>query len=115
MHQPLGSPGSLVNGRYELQSIIGKGGNAVVYRALDISKCTIVAIKVIDIEVDRRCDIGHRGDNGEDTSNNINNSVSSHLADLEREVQILRSLSHVNIVTYLDEFKTDSKVYIVME
>ncbi|MEO8704326.1 MAG: SUMF1/EgtB/PvdO family nonheme iron enzyme [Kofleriaceae bacterium] len=54
------APGTMVNGRYSIEGVIGEGGMGVVYRAHDIPKDRIVAIKALhaslmgDHEIRRR-------------------------------------------------------------
>ena len=46
--------GSLISGRYEIQSLLGKGGMGMVYRAHDLLLEEPVAIKVLRSEFARR-------------------------------------------------------------
>lgn len=44
----LDSLGTLADGRYELQEVIGRGGIGTVYRALDRQRHQVVAVKMLD-------------------------------------------------------------------
>ncbi|MBQ6000306.1 MAG: Stk1 family PASTA domain-containing Ser/Thr kinase [Clostridia bacterium] len=86
--------GKLVNNRYRIQSVIGMGGMAVVYRATDVQTGTTVAVKVLKQEF---------------------------LADeqfrvrFENESRAVSILNHKNIVKVYDVSLNDDLYYIVME
>lgn len=86
--------GKLVNNRYRIQSVVGMGGMAIVYRAIDVQNGGTVAIKVLKQEF---------------------------LADeqfrmrFENESRAVSILNHKNIVKVYDVALNDDLYYIVME
>lgn len=76
---------------YEILGPLGRGSNSFVYKAKCVLTGNTVALKVIDIT------------NGE------------RKLRAKKEVQLHKSLSHENIVTYIDDFKDDSYWYLVLE
>ena len=86
--------GKLLDGRYEIQEIIGVGGMAVVYKAMDHRLNRLVAVKILKED--------YLGD-----------------ADFRRrfhgESQAVAMLSHPNIVSVYDVSKNEGLEYIVME
>lgn len=86
--------GRVISGRYVVQTIVGTGGMAVVYRAFDKKKNRIVAIKVLRPEYE---------------------SDEEFVRRFSREAEAASKVSHENIVNMLD-VGTDGDVrYIVME
>jgi len=88
-------------GDYILIDIIGKGGFGVVYKALHKTKGYFSAIKKIKIIKKKKKD---RDNGGNDTQ-----------SSLMAEINLLKVLSHHNIVRYYDHIPTSSHSYIVME
>lgn len=86
-------PGDVVANRYRLLQEIGRGGYAIVYRALDIETQLEVALKTIRPVTPRP----------EET-----------LARFRREATLISGLQHPNTVRLLD-FGLDDEVYIAME
>lgn len=86
--------GKRLDGRYEIQEIIGIGGMAVVYKAFDIQENKIVAIKILKDEF---------GTNVE------------FLRRFQNESKVIAVLSHPNIVKVFDVSFGDNFQYIVME
>ena len=84
----------LLNNRYRLLTIIGKGGMATVYRAQDIMLGRTVAVKVLS---KRRAD------------------DEAFLARFYREAQAAANLDHPNIVSVYDIGQDGNCHYIVME
>ena len=86
--------GKLLDGRYEILEIIGVGGMAVVYKAMDHRLNRLVAVKILKDD--------YLGD-----------------ADFRRrfhgESQAVAMLSHPNIVSVYDVSRSDGMEYIVME
>ena len=86
--------GKLLDGRYEILEVIGVGGMAVVYKAMDHRLNRLVAVKILKED--------YLGD-----------------ADFRRrfhgESQAVAMLSHPNIVSVYDVSKNEGLEYIVME
>jgi hypothetical protein len=81
-----------VEGRYELQGLVGRGGMGSVYRAVQRATDRPVAIKVLD---------------GDD---------KDMLARFQREVRLTARLEHVNAVRVYDSGVTEEgRAYLVME
>lgn len=86
--------GKLLDNRYELEEFIGKGGMALVYRALDQRTGHNVAVKIL------------RPEYAED---------EEFLERFDREAQTASKMSHHNIVNLLDMGQEGELRYIVME
>ncbi|HUS15580.1 MAG TPA: PASTA domain-containing protein [Chloroflexia bacterium] len=86
--------GRVLNGRYELQSVLGGGGMALVYRALDRVLNRNVAVKVLREQYA---------------------SDPTFQQRFTREAQAAGALSHPNIVSVYDVGKDGDLPYIVME
>lgn len=78
---------------YQLSSELGRGAFASVRRAVGVKDGQMYAVKIIQ---QRRFDAGHT-------------------RMFEREMQILRSLNHPNVVQCFDIFPDPSTIFIVME
>ncbi len=87
-------PGTLVGGRYEIRSMIGKGGMGQVYLALDRQTNTDVALKTLHAKY---------------TSN------SHALARFTREVKLARQLNHPGIVKIFDARHWNNTLFYTME
>ncbi|MBR4910762.1 MAG: Stk1 family PASTA domain-containing Ser/Thr kinase [Clostridia bacterium] len=86
--------GKRLDGRYEIQEIIGVGGMAVVYKAYDNVECKTVAIKILKDEF-------------------LEND--EFLRRFKNESKAIAMLSHPNIVQVNDVSFGDLIQYIVME
>ena len=86
--------GTVLNGRYEILSMVGTGGMADVYRARDNVLKRMVAIKVLKEEY---------------------SSDAGFVAKFRREAQAAGGLSHPNIVSVYDVGEQFGTYYIVME
>ncbi|MEA5049052.1 MAG: protein kinase [Eubacteriales bacterium] len=86
--------GTIVGHRYRIVELIGTGGMAHVYRAINLSSRKAVAIKVLKDEF--------RND-------------AEFLRRFEREARAVLHLSHENIVRAYDVGETDGLPYIVLE
>ena len=86
--------GKRLDGRYEIQEIIGVGGMAVVYKAYDNQENRIVAIKILKEEF-------------------VSNE--EFLRRFKNESKAIAMLSHPNIVRVFDVSFGDRIQYIVME
>jgi len=80
--------------RYLLQSSIGSGGMATIYRARDLQMDRIVAVKVL---------------------REIYSTDKNFVARFQREARAASVLKHPNIVRVFDYGQTDGNYYIVME
>ena len=86
--------GKKLDGRYEIQELIGIGGMAVVYRAYDRIDDRIVSIKILKDEFLGNREFTHR---------------------FRNESRAIAMLSHPNIVKVYDVCFGDRLQYIVME
>ena len=86
--------GKRLDGRYELQEIIGIGGMAVVYKAYDCIEDRIVAVKILKEEF-------------------ISNE--EFITRFKNESKAIAVLNHPNIVKVYDVSFGDLIPYIVME
>lgn len=87
-------PGTIIGHRYRIVELIGTGGMAHVYRAVNLSSRKAVAIKVLKDE--------YRND-------------AEFLRRFEREARAVLHLSHDNIVRAFDVGEADGLPYIVLE
>jgi len=85
--------GRTVDG-YRIESVIGRGGMGVVYRATQLSLGRPVAIKVLPEELSGEMQFVER---------------------FRREVDVLSRLSHPNVVTVFERGEVDGRQYVVME
>ncbi|MGZ3552403.1 MAG: protein kinase domain-containing protein [Vulcanimicrobiaceae bacterium] len=83
--------GRILNGRYEIKELIGRGGTADTYRALDHTLGREVAVKIL---IDRSDDVNSR---------------------FLREAQSMAQLNHPKIVSVYDVGEDAGIAYIVME
>ena len=81
-------------GKYEILSILGRGGMGVVYKAVDPRLDRMVAIKMMTVGYAEDPDL---------------------LKRFHREAQSTASLQHPNIVTVYDTDQQDGSPYLVME
>ena len=86
--------GRLLDNRYEIQEVIGVGGQAVVYKARCHRLNRLVAIKILKDELSRDEEFRRR---------------------FHAESQAVAMLSHPNIVSVYDVASTPVANYIVME
>jgi tetratricopeptide (TPR) repeat protein/predicted Ser/Thr protein kinase len=83
----------VVAGRFEIESLAGRGGMGVVYRAKDRTTGGAVALKILHDE-----------------------APASHRERLVREARVLASITHPGFVRYLDFGHTDrGKPFLAME
>ncbi len=87
-------PGIILEDRYELQEMIGSGGMAVVFRAMDNRLNRLVAVKIMRPELAKNEKFRQR---------------------FQTESRAIAKLSHPNIVGVYDVSHTESIEYIVME
>lgn len=86
--------GNVLDGRYEILEVVGKGGMACVLKAKDLTMNRIVAIKILDSEL---------------------NNDSAAVERFKNESQAIAMMSHKNIVTVYDVVFHDDMKYIIME
>lgn len=86
----------IINDRYKLDTVLGKGGFGVVYRGHDNVQMREVAIKCVSLS--------HRG-----------LSILVNKQKIEQEISLMMKLIHPNIVSYYDNVITDTHWYIIME
>src|SRR5580692_9015086 len=86
-------PGTLVNGRYRIVGLLGRGGMGEVYRATDLTLAQPVALKFLP-----------------DTG--VTDRV---LERFHAEVRIARQISHPNICRVYDIGEVDGQPFISME
>ncbi|ORX63111.1 Pkinase-domain-containing protein [Hesseltinella vesiculosa] len=76
---------------FQLGNCIGKGQFGSVYRALDLATGEVVAIKRLKLEDD------------------------DHDEEITKEVELLKNLSHVNVIQYVGVIQNKSNVNIILE
>ena len=86
--------GKKLDGRYQLDELIGIGGMANVYRATDLKNETTVAVKILREEFTQNEELVHR---------------------FKNESKAISILDHDNIVKVFDVSVTDKLQYLVME
>ena len=86
-------PGTLVNGRYRMVGLLGRGGMGEVYRATDLTLAQVVALKFLpEAGVSERV-----------------------LERFHAEVRIARQISHPNVCRVYDIGEVDGQPFISME
>ena len=91
--EPAAAPQTIMDGKYELIKPIGKGKFAVVHRAKRLSDDSIVAVKKISVD-------------------SMDDKAREKCL---KEVRLLQSLQHDNIVQYLDSSIDGDELIIVFE
>jgi eukaryotic-like serine/threonine-protein kinase len=92
-------PGTMLNTRYEIKSIVKTGGFGAVYQAIDHkSKGTVCAIKEML-------------DDPDFTEKERNYMITR----FKREKEIFHKLSHPNIVSSKDSFIENNRYYLIMD
>jgi serine/threonine-protein kinase len=86
--------GKVLDNRYELVEFLGKGGMALVYRAVDKRTGHSVAVKILKPEYSQDAEFCGR---------------------FEREAMAASKMTHHNIVNLLDVGQDDNLRYLVME
>ncbi|MBX3247417.1 MAG: response regulator [Myxococcales bacterium] len=77
------TPGTVLDGRYRVESILGEGAHAIVFRATQLSTGQLVAVKVLHAE-------------------RANDSTSVDRRRFEREMRVIGRLHHPNVVRLID-------------
>ncbi|MDR2672244.1 MAG: serine/threonine protein kinase [Coriobacteriales bacterium] len=93
--------GTVLDDKYKIEDVVGKGGFGLVYRANDLKLNRIWAVKEIDFdEVDlSSSDLTH------------DDLIKSFLVEKE----ILSRLDHPSIVRITDMIQNDDRIYIIMD
>jgi tRNA A-37 threonylcarbamoyl transferase component Bud32 len=86
--------GELIGDRYEVEKLVGRGGNSSVFKAHDLLLERNVALKILH---------EHHLDDEE------------YVERFKREARTVAQLSHPNIVTVIDRGETDGRPFIVFE
>jgi serine/threonine-protein kinase len=86
--------GRVLDGRYQVESRIARGGMATVYRALDVRLDRLVALKVM---------------------HQIYAEDDEFVARFIREARSAARLSHPNVVAVFDQGEDDGQVFLAME
>ena len=85
--EALYQPGDTIQDKYRILNILGEGGTAITYEAIDLTQEISVAIKVLSLQQTR----------------------DWKLVELfEREAKVLKNLNHSRIPQYLDSFSIDT-------
>jgi serine/threonine-protein kinase len=87
-------PGEIVNGRYEVLSVVGRGGMGVVYTARDRELREMVALKLL-----------HPGAIGD----------AGYIERVKTEIKLARRITHPNVLRTYDYGEHDGLPYISME
>jgi WD40 repeat protein/serine/threonine protein kinase len=88
----------LLDDRYRLDGVLGKGGMGVVYRAFDTRLERVVALKTIQF--------------APDTDENKRENLVRRFV---RECKVVAGLNHPNLVTVYDAGASEGLLYLVME
>ena len=96
--EALYQPGDTIKEKYRIVGILGEGGTAITYEAIDLTQEISVAIKVLSLQQTR----------------------DWKLVELfEREAKVLKNLNHSRIPSYLDYFfidtQSDRQFFLVQE
>ncbi|MEF3274593.1 MAG: serine/threonine-protein kinase [Chloroflexus sp.] len=94
------SPGTILQGRYQVEGPIGIGGMSVVYRGRDLRFKDVV----------RYCAIKEMVQSAPDSQTRLLN-----LKNFQREASLLATLQHPAIPKVYDFFEENHKVYLVLE
>ncbi|MFH1635522.1 MAG: serine/threonine-protein kinase [Chloroflexota bacterium] len=92
-------PGAVLEGRYQIEKVLGVGGMSTVYRARDLRFTVVKPVAVKEMTNRARDDI-------------IRETI---VRQFEREANILASLSHPAIPKIHDYFTIGTQSYLVME
>jgi predicted Ser/Thr protein kinase len=87
-------PGELLNGRYQIESLLGRGGMGEVYRAEDLTLEQTVALKFLPDSV---------------------KADAERLARFRTEVSVARQVSHPNVCRVYDIGEADGHIFLSME
>jgi len=91
---------TVLQGRYDIEHVLGIGGMSTVYKARDLRFSTVV----------RHCAIKEMPDTSPDPR-----TGQLRLANFEREASLLATLSHPGIPKIYDFFSSNGRAYLVLE
>ena len=91
---------TILQGRYEIEQVLGVGGMSTVYRARDLRFLNVI----------RYCAIKEMPDTSPDAK-----TGALRMANFQREASLLATLSHPGIVRIYDFFAESDRVYLVLE
>jgi Protein kinase domain len=103
------APGTLLNNRYTVKSVLGRGGFSLTYRATDTTLDRTVAIKELFPEN------ASRSGNTATVPTNTCADFQQALAGFLQEAKTLARFQHPNIVGIGDTFTQNNTAYIVMD
>ncbi len=88
---------TVLDERYQIVSVLGKGGSGTVYKAKDLETNQIVAVKVL-------------------TTNEFDPRAAMQHQFFQREVELLKRVSHPNIIHILDSgISPEGQLYLVTD
>ena len=88
-------PGALFAGRYRIESVLGRGGMGIVYKAVDTQLDEVVAIKTLPGDVLQRS--------------------PEDLERFKREIRLARKITHRNVLRTYDYGEAEGVYFISME
>src|SRR3954471_13433187 len=91
---------TVLQGRYDIEQVLGIGGMSTVYKARDLRFSAVA----------RYCAIKEMPDTSPDPR-----TGQIRLANFEREASLLATLSHPGIPKIYDFFSSNGRVYLVLE
>lgn len=94
------SPGAVLENRYEILRVAGRGGMSTVYAARDLRFG----------QVQRMCAVKEMGDNESDLG-----TRALSLVNFERESALLASITHPAVPKIYDYFEHEGMIYLVLE
>jgi eukaryotic-like serine/threonine-protein kinase len=93
-------PGTVLENRYEVQRVAGRGGMSTVYAARDLRFG----------QVERMCAVKEMGDNEPDPG-----TRALSLVNFEREAALLATIAHPAVPKIYDYFADGGMIYLVLE
>ncbi|MBX7218456.1 MAG: protein kinase [Blastocatellia bacterium] len=96
--------GTVIDGKYRIDSLIGKGGMGKVYKATHLQLNKVFALKIMHFERTA-------------TSGSVESTANSQIVRFKREVEVLVKINHPNVVMVTDFgfLPPEEMPYIVME
>jgi hypothetical protein len=88
------APGAVLDGRYRIMNLLGRGGMGEVYRADDLRLGQTVALKFLPADLSQS---------------------ATQLAQFHNEVRTARQVSHANVCRVYDIGEIDRQIYLSME